>query len=216
MFRLILVTITMGFAALPAQASGRYLALSFGSSIERQAFDVWNGPGTTGRRLLTANSASSDQALTFGFRNSFSLGTNSFDTEIEIFERRAVHMTATGAAGDHPTSIRTTSMLLSLWTTVGAAQTWSLQAGAGVGARYSHYRMTGPGIDITATDRAPYAMISLRAVRQITPHSRITVGIRAHARPPVHLQAPGVFVSPLEHESTGFTVRFGYQIDLGG
>lgn len=216
MFRLILLTITMGLAALPVRASNSYLALSFGSSIEHQAFDVWNGAGIAGRRLLTANSASSDQALSFGFRNSFSLGTKSFDTEIEIFERRAIHMTASGAAGDHPTSIRTTSMLLSLWTTVSSDQIWSLQAGAGVGARYSHYRMTGPGIDITATDRAPYAMIGLRAVRQISPHSRITAGIRAHARPPVHLQAPGVFVSPLEHESTGFTFRFGYQIDLGG
>ncbi len=211
------ITIALGLIlAVPAPArAGSYLALSLGSSIEHQAFDVWNGPGATGRRLLSADSASSDQALTIGFRDAVTLGGQNFDAEIEIFERRVVHMTARGSAGAHPTSIRTTSMLFALWAPLGPAGLWSAQLGAGAGARYSHYRMTGPGIDIRATDRAPYAMIGLRAWHPLSARSRLTAGIRAHTRPPVRPKAPGIFVSPLEHESSGFTLRLGLQFDLG-
>jgi len=197
-----------------AQSIG-YLALSFGTSIEAHQFDTWNGPATPGRRGLTGNSNSSDQAIAIGLRDAFMFQDRSFDAELEILERRALHVTAQGAAGSHPTSIRTTSMLLGLWTDLHRKKDLTIQAGAGLGARYSHYQMTGPGINISATDRAPYAMAGLRLLKRTdTPGVNFFADIRVHARPRVRLKVPGSVTSPLEHESNGLTLRLGLQIDL--
>lgn len=207
------------FAALllsvvSATAGSSYLALSLGTSFENHDFDVWNGPATPGRRALTASARSSDYAVAFGVRSAFSLGKRPYDLEFEIFERQNSDFTATGTAGAHPTSIRTTSLLLSAWTPIAQGNKWSVKTGAGIGIRHSNYRMTGPGISFTTTDRAPYAMLGLRFTRLAGLRTRVFTEIRAHTRPPIH-SAGGPMQGPLEHNSAGITLRMGLQITLG-
>lgn len=200
--------------ASPVSAGSAYLAFSAGSSFEHHKFDVWNGPSTPGRRALTAQARSSDYAVAFGLHDLFRLGNRSFDAELEIFERQNADFTATGAAGAHPTAIRTTSVLASVWTQVAGQNKWTLKAGAGIGARHSIYRMQGPGIGFTTTDRAPYAMIGLRLSRQLDKRIAVYSEIRAHTRPPIHSPG-GPMQGPLEHNSGGVTLRMGLQIALG-
>lgn len=211
-FLLTLISI-LGISSTFAHAAPAYISLSFGSSYEDHSFDVWNGPNTTGRRALTAQAWSSDYALGFGFRDAVRLGGRRFDLDLEVFERSNTDFTATGDAGNHPTTIRTTSMLASLWTQVTGDDDWSLKAGAGVGARHSKYRMTGPSIGFTTTDRAPYAMIGLRLSKRATERTQIFSEIRAHMRPPIH-SGGGAMQGPLEHNSMGLTLRLGLQINL--
>ncbi len=207
------------FAALllsvvSATAGSSYLALSLGTSFEDHDFDVWNGPATPGRRALTASARSSDYAVAFGVRDAFHIGKRPYDLEFEVFERQNSDFTATGTAGSHPTAIRTTSVLLSAWTPVAQREKWTLKAGAGVGARHSVYRMSGPGISFTTTDRAPYVMVGMRLAKQTGVRTRIFTEIRAHTRPPIH-SAGGPMQGPLEHNSAGITLRMGLQITLG-
>jgi len=204
----------MALSIAPATAGSSYLALSFGTSFENHKFDVWNGPATPGRRALTASARSNDYALAFGLRDAFHIGRRAYDLEFEIFERQNSAFTATGTAGSHPTAIRTTSILLSAWTPVARGEKWTLKAGAGIGARHSNYRMSGPGISFTTTDRAPYAMLGLRLSKQTGRRTRIFTEIRAHTRPPIH-SAGGAMQGPLEHNSAGVTLRMGIQITLG-
>lgn len=214
-FAMTLAGVLLLSAPAAAQSIG-YLAMSFGTSIEAHQFDTWNGPAAPGRRALTGRSNSSDQAIAWGMRDAMTIRGRSFDAEFEIFERRSLKLTASGAAGDHATSIRTTSMLLGLWTDLHRDRQWAVQAGAGLGARFSHYRMTGPSIAIDATDRAPYAMAGLRLLRKTAnPGVNFFADLRVHARPRVRLKAPGSITSPLEHESNGLTLRLGLQFDLG-
>jgi len=201
-------------STVSATAGSGYLALSFGTSFEDHDFDVWNGPATPGRRALTASARSSDYAVAIGLRNAFYIGKRPYDLEFEVFERQNSHFTATGPAGDHPTAIRTTSILLSAWTPVAQGEKWALRAGAGLGARHSRYRMSGPGIAFTTTDRAPYAMVGLRLSRQAGKRSNIFTELRVHTRPPIH-SAGGAMQGPLEHNSAGVTLRIGLQIALG-
>jgi len=206
------------FAALllsvvSATAGSNYLALSFGTSIEDHDFDVWNGPATPGRRALKASARSRDYAVAFGVRDAIHIGNRPYDLEFELFERQNSDFTATGTAGNHPTAIRTTSILLSAWTAVAQGEKWTLKAGAGVGARHSVYRMEGAGISFTTTDRAPYAMVGLRLAKQAAAHTRVFTEIRAHTRPPIH-SAGGQMQGPLEHNSAGITLRFGLQMDI--
>ncbi len=203
----------MAFTITPAIAGSTYLALSVGTSIEDHDFDVWNGPATPGRRALTASARSSDYALAFGLRDAFHIGKRPYDIEFEVFERQNSDFTATGTAGSHPTAIRTTSILLSAWTRVAGGEKWALQAGAGVGARHSNYRMSGPGISFTTTDRAPYAMVGLRLSKRAAKRTNLFTEIRAHTRPPIH-SAGGAMQGPLEHNSAGITLRMGLQINL--
>lgn len=199
-----------------AVAGSSYLALSFGTSYEDHKFDVWNGPATPGRRALGAQARSRDYAVAIGFRDAFRLGERPFDVELEIFERSNTAFTATGTAGNHPTTIRTTSMLASVWTNVAEADRWLLKAGAGIGARHSSYHMAGPGVSFRASDRAPYAMIGLRLSKQTGKRTTLFTELRAHSRPPIKSPGTGAFRSdPLEHNSKGLTLRVGLQIELG-
>ena len=204
----------MAFTVTPVIAGSTYLALSVGTSIEDHDFDVWNGPATPGRRALTASARSSDYAVAFGLRDAFHIGKRPYDIEFEVFERQNSNFTATGTAGSHPTAIRTTSILLSAWTRVAGGEKWALKAGAGVGARHSNYRMSGPGISFTTTDRAPYAMVGLRLSKRAGKRTNLFTEIRAHTRPPIH-SAGGPMQGPLEHNSAGITLRMGLQITLG-
>jgi len=205
---------TLALSVTPAFAGSPYLVLSVGTSFEDHVFDVWNGPATPGRRALTASAHSSDHALALGVRDAFHLGQRPYDIEFEIFERQNSNFTATGAAGSHPTTIRTTSVLLSAWTRVAGGEKWALKAGAGLGARHSNYRMSGPGISFTTTDRAPYAMVGLRLSKRAGKRTNLFTEIRAHTRPPIH-SAGGPMQGPLEHNSSGLTLRMGLQITLG-
>ncbi|MCF6315972.1 MAG: hypothetical protein L3J30_06745 [Marinosulfonomonas sp.] len=199
----------------PASASS-YLALSFGTSFEHHTFDVWNGPATAGRRALTAQAQSSDYAVAIGFRDAFQIGNRPFDVDLEVFERMNSDFTATGPAGSHPTTIRTTSMLASIWTRVGGGDKWAVHAGAGVGARHSTYAMSGPGIGFRTSDRAPYAMVGLRLSKHAGKRTTLFTEIRAHTRPPVHSSGTAALRTfPLEHNSHGITLRMGLQITLG-
>ncbi len=207
------------FAALllsvvSATAGSSYLALSLGTSFEDHDFDVWNGPATPGRRALTASASSSDYAVAFGVRDVIHIGKRPYDLEFEVFERQNSDFTATGAAGNHPTAIRTTSILLSAWTPVAHGNKWTLKAGAGVGARHSIFKMQGPGISFTTTDRAPYAMLGLRYAKTVGQRTRVFTEIRAHTRPPIY-SAGGPMQGPLEHNSHGITLRVGLQLTLG-
>ena len=188
--------------------------MSFGTSTEAHQFDVWNGPATSGRRALGALARSSDYAVAIGHRNALQLNTRSFDVELEIFERQNSSFIAIGRAGRHPTAIKTTSVLASIWTPIGKGNSWTLRAGAGLGARHSVYRMSGPGIGFKTTDRAPYAMIGLRLSKRAGKRTTLFSEIRAHTRPPIH-SSGGQMTGPLEHNSTGITLRMGLQIDLG-
>ncbi len=199
----------------PAVADS-YLALSFGTSFEDHKFDVWNGPATPGRRALTASAQSSDYAVAIGFRDAFQIGNRPFDIELEVFERMNSDFTATGTTGSHPTTIKTTSMLASVWTRVGGGDKWAMHAGAGVGARHSTYSMSGPGIRFHTSDRAPYAMVGLRLSKHAGKRTTLFTEIRAHTRPPVNSSGTGAFRTfPLEHNSHGITLRMGLQITLG-
>jgi len=207
------------FAALllsvvSATAGSSYLALSLGTSYEHHKFDVWNGPATPGRRALTASAGSSDFAVALGVRDAFHIGKRPYDLEFELFERQNSNFTATGPAGNHPTAIRTTSILLSAWTPIARGDKWTLKAGAGVGARHSIFRMRGPGIAFTTTDRAPYAMLGLRYIKKVGQRTRVFTEIRAHTRPPIY-SAGGPMQGPLEHNSRGITLRVGLQLTLG-
>lgn len=214
LFLSLLVAIIMG--STPAIAGSTYLGLSFGTSYEDHKFDVWNGPATAGRRALSAHARSSDYAVAIGIRDAFRLGNRAFDLELEIFERSNSDFIATGAAGNHPTAIRTTSMLASVWTGMAAGDNWSLKVGAGIGARHSSYLMSGPGVSFRATDRAPYAMIGLRLSKSVSKRTTVYTELRAHTRPPIKSAGTGAFRSdPLEHNSKGLTLRLGLQIKLG-
>ena len=197
-------------------AASAYLSLSFGNSFEDHKFDVWNGPAIPGRRALIAHAQSRDYAISFGFREVFKIGNRPFDIELEVFERMNSDFTATGTAGSHPTTIKTTSILGSIWTPIAGGDDWALHAGAGIGARHSIYTMSGPGISFRTTDRAPYAMIGLRLSKRASKRVSLFTEVRAHTRPPVHSPGTGAFRRfPLEHNSHGITLRMGLQISLG-
>jgi len=209
------ILVTMAVAITPATAGSSYLALSFGSSFENHKFDVWNDPAAPGRRDLSAASRSSDCAIALGFQDVFQLGARNLDLELEIFERSNSSFTAIGGAGSHPATIRTTSMLASVWTQIGGGNNWDIRAGAGIGARHSSYRMSGPGISFHTADRAPYAMVGLRLSKHAGERTTLFTELRAHTRPPIH-SAGGAMQGPLEHNSKGITLRMGLQINLGG
>lgn len=200
---------------LPAFADP-YLAFSVGTSFENHSFDVWSGSRRSPRRALNGHSASKDQAIAIGFSNAFSVHGHPFDIELEVFERRNAKFVATGTSGAHATRIKTNSIMAAIWTRVAGNETRGLYLGAGVGARNSSYKMTGPGVRISAMDHAPYAMIGARVKQRVNQRVALFVDVRAHTRPPVRLQPSlGNFSGPLEHNSEGFTVRFGVQIGLG-
>lgn len=76
--------------------------------------------------------------------------------------------------------------------------------------------MIGGGLNIMATDRAPYAMLGMRLTRRISTRVSVFGEWRVHTRPPVKLPTAGrAFAGPLEHNSKDQTLRFGLQIDLG-
>lgn len=211
-FFIFLTIITFGPATAKASP---YLALSSGSSFENHNFNIWNGAGFAGRRYLEAKGKSKDYAIAFGYRNAFHIGSRPFDLELELFQRSNSSFSASGNFGLHPTKIKTTSSLISTWSPIANGADWQLLAGAGIGMRHSKYKMTGTGINITATDRAPYAMLGLRYSKTISPRIRFFSDFRIHTRPPIHSPSTRAFSGPLEHNSKGITLRIGAQIALG-
>jgi len=201
---------------LHAAISGSYLAVSAGSSYEYHRFDIWNGPSLPGRRDLGGNGFSRDQAIALGFHRAAFIGYIPVDLEFELFERRNTSFTAAGRTGTYPTRIRTNSALVAMWIPLQAQKNWRVQVGAGIGARHSTYVMSGPGVAITTTDRAPYLMVGMKAIHQLDLTKSIFAELRVHTRPNFTLPGnSGVFTGPLEHNSAGLTLRIGLQFKFG-
>ncbi|WP_224824527.1 hypothetical protein [Cognatishimia sp. MH4019] len=199
--------------ALPVQAAETALVFGASQGWDKHEFDGKN----TARTVSSLHHSQHAQTNALSLR--VARKTKRLTVEAEGHIAAPVTLdgktapTAWGRRLGYKAKLRTQRLGANVWLPVATTGRAVYAIGAGAGLRHTAGDITGPGLDRSIDDTAPYALLGARITRPLTARKSALIEARYVTSPPIHTGADGSG-SNIDHEVAGFELILGLALTL--
>ena len=199
--------------ALPVQAAETSLVFGVSQSWDKHEFDGKN----TNRVVSSIHHSQHAQTNAFSLRVARTMPRASVEVEGHI----SAPVTLDGKTADtawgrrlaYKAKLRTRRLGANIWAPVTKTDTSTIAVGAGIGMRHTAGDITGPGLDRSIDDTAPYALVGARMTHKITARKSALIEARYVTSPPIRSGADPSG-SNVDHEVAGLEIILGVSLSL--
>lgn len=199
--------------ALPVHAAETALVFGVSQSWDKHEFDGKN----TARVVSSIHHSQHAQTNALSLRVARNMPRISTELEGHISAPVTLNgktaPTAWGRRLAHEAKLRTERLGANVWTPVAHTEKTTVSLGAGIGVRHTSGDITGPGLDRSIDDTAPYALIGGRIIRPFGDTKSALIEARYMSSPPIR-SGPGASGSNIDHEVAGFELILGLSLTL--
>ncbi len=212
MRRLALIPLLLTLA-LPAHAAETALVFGVSQSWDKHEFDGNN----TSRAISSVHHSQHAQTNALSLR----LARTSASVTLEVENHISAPVTLEGKTARtrwgrrlaYKAKLRTQRLGANIWTPVTSRNATTLSLGAGAGIRHTSGDITGPGLDLSIDDTAPYALLGARVTHAISDRKSALIEARYVTSPPIRSWADASG-SHIDHEVAGLELIVGLALTL--